>query len=510
MEPPVTDLLVVRHNSYHDSARLMAISRRLQALPGIREAEVMMGTPLNLELLRSAGWSPTSATPLDLVVALRGEQENDLHAAEAALTGLLAGGETATSRHEQRPGTVAEAVALHPGTNLVSIAVPGPYAAFVAHRALDAGRHVFLFSDNVPLADEIALKRRGIEAGLLVMGPDCGTAIVAGVGLGFANRVRRGPVGIVGASGTGIQEVCCHLDALGVGVSHAIGTGSRDLGAAVGGCMTGLGLAVLAADPATAVIVLVAKHPDPGVAARIHGLLAGLGKPAVVRYLGEAPPPSRDGVRYAGSLDEAATVAAKVASGDGLSSEGSGLGAQGLASESRAKRLSGRLVGLFGGGSLAAEARLELAQAGIEVTVPEDMLRPGAPIPGAAHIVVDTGDDAYTVGRPHPMVDQAVRCGLIRTAGADPTVDLVLLDLVLGDGAHPDPAPELAAAVRDARRLRGDRPLAVVASVCGAAADPQDPARQRAVLEEAGVRVEGSAVRAAWLAATLLGATGRS
>jgi len=140
MEPPVTDLLVVRHNSYHDSARLMAISRRLQALPGIREAEVMMGTPLNLELLRSAGWSPTSATPLDLVVALRGEQENDLHAAEAALTGLLAGGETATSRHEQRPGTVAEAVALHPGTNLVSIAVPGPYAAFVAHRALDAGK----------------------------------------------------------------------------------------------------------------------------------------------------------------------------------------------------------------------------------------------------------------------------------------------------------------------------------------------------------------------------------
>jgi len=167
-------------------------------------------------------------------------------------------------------------------------------------------------------------------------------------------------------------------------------------------------------------------------------------------------------------------------------------------------------VGLFGGGSLAAEARLALAQVGVETTVPEEVLRVGAPIPGTGHIVVDTGDDAYTVGRPHPMVDQAVRCGLIRAAGADPAVSVVLLDLVLGDGAHLDPAPELAEAVREARRARGTTPLAVVASVCGAAADPQQPARQRAALEEAGVRVEGSAFRAARLAATLLVAEGRA
>lgn len=510
MEPSVTDLLVVRHDSYHDSARLMAISRRLQALPGIREAEVMMGTPLNLELLRNAGWSPTSATPLDLVVALRGECDEDLRAAEATLAGLLAGGETATARQEQRPGSVAEAVALHPGANLVSIAVPGPYAAFVAHRALDAGRHVFLFSDNVPLAEEIALKVRGVEVGLLVMGPDCGTAVIAGVGLGFANRVRRGPIGIVGASGTGIQEVCCHLDALGIGVSHAIGTGSRDLGSAVGGRMTALGLVVLAADPATEVVVLVAKHPDPGVAAHIHDRLAALGKPAVVRYLGEAAPPSRDGVRYAGSLDEAAAVAARLASGDASAQGGSGSGVRRSAPETGERRAAGRLVGLFGGGSLAAEARLALAHAGVETMVPEVMLRMGEPLPGSGHIVVDTGDDAYTVGRPHPMVDQTVRCGLIRAAGADPAVSVLLLDLVLGDGAHPDPAPELAAAVGEARRARGPAPLAVVASVCGAAADPQQPARQRAVLEEAGVRVEASAFRAARLAAALLGAEGRA
>jgi hypothetical protein len=354
------------------------------------------------------------------------------------------------------------------------------------------------------------------------MGPDCGTAIIAGVGLGFANRVRRGPVGIVGASGTGIQEICCHLDALGVGVSHAIGAGSRDLGAAVGGRMTELGLATLAADPGTQVVVLVAKHPDPGVAARIHGVLAGLGKPAVVRYLGEDPPASRDGVRYAGSLDEAAEMAAegrgergegrgpeeKTASGGHAKSWGPGSGVRGPARP--AVQGTGRLVGLFGGGSLAAEARLALAQAGIDTSVPEEMLRVGKPIPGDGHIVVDTGDDAYTVGRPHPMVDQAVRCGLIRAAGADPAVGVVLLDLVLGDGAHLIPAPELAEAVREARRLRGGTPLSVVASVCGAAADPQDLVLQRAVLEEAGVRVEGSAVRAAQLAAALLGAEGRA
>ncbi|MGV8038936.1 MAG: hypothetical protein AB2L07_02260 [Thermoanaerobaculaceae bacterium] len=520
----MTDLLVVRSNSYHDSARLMAISRRMQTQPGIREAEVMMGTPLNLELLAGAGWPPVAATPLDLVVALRGEREDDLRAAEAELAGLLAGGETLTTRQEQRPGSVAEAVALHPGANLVSIAVPGPYAAFVAHRALDAGRHVFLFSDNVPLAEEIALKQRACELGLLMMGPDCGTSIVAGVGLGFANRVRRGPVGIVGASGTGIQEVCCHLDALGVGVSHAIGTGSRDLGAAVGGRMTELGLAALAADPGTEVVVLVAKHPDPGVAARIHGVLAGLGKPAVVRYLGEEPPESRDGVRYAGSLDEAAAWAVegrgqgeRTATGGSAGGWSPGPGVRGPAHSpgqgtgDRGQGTGGgRLVGLFGGGSLAAEARLALAHSGVEATVPDEVLRPGAPIPGDGHIVVDTGDDAYTVGRPHPMVDQAVRCGLIRAAGADPSVGVLLLDLVLGDGAHPDPAPELAEAVLEARRARGGTPLAVVASVCGAAADPQQPAHQRAVLEEAGVLVESSALRAARLAAAQLGAGRRS
>lgn len=500
-------LVLVREGCYQDSARLMQVSRELSVLPGVAEAVAMMGTETNRRLLAEAGFDDPAlgrATPLDMVVALRAADQAGLATAREALDRLLAGAgpSSAGPAAETCPGTVGEALAARPSANLVSVAVPGPYAAFVAHRALDASRSVFLFSDNVPLEDEVALKRRAAARGLLVMGPDCGTAVLAGTGLGFANRVARGPVGIVGASGTGIQELSCLLDRMGVGVSHAIGTGSRDLSEAVGGLMSEAGLALLARDPGTRCVVLVAKHPAPTVAERVHRVLAGLGKPAVVRYLGEAARPERDGVVYAASLDEAAEVAA------GLSEAGHGA-PESVRATARlplalfAPRGEGRLVGLFGGGSLAAEARCVLSARGVETVVPAERLSPAAALP-AGNLVVDTGDDAYTVGRPHPMVDQTVRCELVRAAGADPSVRVLLLDLVLGDGAHPDPAPELAAAVEEARAARRGEPLAVVASVCGSRLDPQGTARQEETLARAGIHVEPTAARAAAAAAALL------
>ncbi len=505
----MAELVIVRRGTYHDSARLMRIARELGSLPGIASADVMMGTAANVELLADAGFSRKelgAATPMDMVVALRSRTDQALAAAQESLATLLSGASAGAKAAgpQQRPRSVEEAVRLHPAANLVSIAVPGIYAAFVARRALDTGRNVFLFSDNVALADEVALKALGRERGLLVMGPDCGTAIVAGVGLGFANRVPRGPVGIVGASGTGTQEVCCLLARMGVGVSHAIGTGSRDLSAAVGGVMTELALSLLGDDPGTDVVVLIAKHPAPEVAHRLHGVLARTGKPAVVRYLGEPGRPAADGVVYAGSLDEAAAAAA-TASGLKLRvarEDGEGTLDSRFATLDRA---GGRLVGLFGGGSLAAEAQHLLRSSGVDTAVPDRPLRPDQPLPRTGNLIVDTGDDAYTVGRPHPMVDQTVRCGLVRTAGADPTVGLILLDLVLGDGAHPDPAPEIVAAVADARQARGGTPLAVVCSLCGSRDDPQDTGRQEAVLRAAGIHVAFSAARAAGAAATLLG-----
>jgi FdrA protein len=504
----VNDRVVVRKGSYHDSARLMAVARELQAIDGIEAAEVMMGTPANRELLAAAGFAATDlggATPMDMVVALRAARPEALEEAERTLAELLAGGGGAVGavREDERPGSVAEAVAFRPQANLVSIAVPGAYAAFVAHRALDAGRHVFLFSDNVPLADEVALKRRGVEAGLLVMGPDCGTAIVAGCGLGFANRVPRGPVGIVGASGTGIQEVSCLLAQAGVGVSHAIGTGSRDLSAEVGGVMAEMALRALGDDPGTGVVVLVAKHPDAGVAARLHGVLAGLGKPAVVRYLGEEPREPSNAVRYAATLDEAAGIAVALVRGEAAPTPAMPVRADERAG---ADAIRGRLIGLFGGGSLAAEAQLVLRRRGVVATAPAEPLRPDRPILGSNNLIVDLGDDAYTVGRPHPMVDQSLRCALIEKSAGDPGVAVVLLDLVLGDGAHRDPAPEIAAAVARGRGARGEAPLAVVCSLCGCESDPQGLTRQEAALCAAGITVATSAAQAAAVAAARLGA----
>jgi FdrA protein len=500
----MAERIVVHRGSYRDSAFLMRVTRELKAHPGVAEAVVLMGTPMNLELLGRAGFMAVAAGgagPLDMVVALRGDEPAALDAAEVELERLLQGGGAAGDRDlgadaaVGRSGTpprlrsLSEAAALHPDARLVSVSVPGEYAAFVAHRALDAGRHVFLFSNNVDLADEIALKRRGRDAGLLVMGPDCGTAIIAGVGLGFANRVPRGPVGIVGASGTGIQEVSALLAGMDVGVSHAIGTGSRDLSADVGGIMTEMGLRLLADDPATEVLVLVAKHPAAEVAAAMHAVLRSLGKPAVVRYLGKPPRESGAGVYYAADLDETAQRAAALA---GARVE--------VERQPEATSPSGptrRFVGLFGGGSLAAEAEVIFRHHGISVTVPDHPLAASVPLEGSGHLMVDTGEDFYTVGKPHPMVDQTVRCALLEAAAADPAVSLILIDLVLGDGAHLDPAPEIAAALAAGRARRGSNKLVCVASVCGTSLDPQDARRQRAVLVEAGVMVMRSAAQAA-------------
>lgn len=501
-------LVLVRPGCYQDSARLMQVSRELAAVPGVSEAVAMMGTETNRRLLAETGFAQTElgrATPLDMIVALRAQSLEALDTVQAALDRLLAGrsaSDPVDGVAARRPGTVAEALEAHPDANLVSVAVPGPYAAFVAHRALDAGRSVFLFSDNVSLADEVALKRRAASLGLLVMGPDCGTAILSGVGLGFANRVERGPVGIVGASGTGIQELSCLLDRWGVGISHAIGTGSRDLSEAVDGAMTETGLALLARDPATKCVLLVAKHPAGSVARRLHGVLAHLGKPVAVRYLGEPARGDVDGVLYAGSLDEAAEAAAKWAGAQPAPAGSAPMEADERGGPAQTSGES-RLVGLFGGGSLAAEARCVLAARGVETVVPAEKLSAHGALP-PGNLVVDTGDDAYTVGRPHPMVDQTVRCSLIRAAGADLSVRVLLLDLVLGDGAHPDPAPELVRCVVAARAARAGRPLAVVISVCGSSRDPQGTRRQEEVLRHAGIHVASSAALAASEAAALL------
>jgi FdrA protein len=511
----VTERIVVEKGAYHDSAFLMRVAREIKLLPGIDEAVVLMGTPMNQELIAEAGFGAAQlkgATPMDMVVAIRAASEKALAAAEEELAKLLQGGGEQMAEQAPAFGDLADAAEAHPETNLTSISVAGAYAAFLAHRALDAGKHVFLFSNNVELSDELSLKKRGRELGLLVMGPDCGTAIIAGVGQGFANRVPRGRIGLVGASGTGLQEVSCTVARLGEGVSHAIGTGSRDLSRDVAGMMSELGLRVLAEDKDTKVLALICKHPADEVAQWMHLLLKELGKPVVVRYLGKPARESADGVFYAASLDEAAEAAVALARKKkpvkvNLAKPVAPTARKILGKQ---KKIAGRLVGLFGGGSLCSEAKLILAGCGVDAQEPDHPLKTRGRIEEEGHLAIDTGEDFYTVGKPHPMVDQTVRCELIRKCGADPSVGLLLLDLVIGDGSNHDPAPELVAAVKDARKKRGKKPLVVLASITGTDADPQNFSRQKAALEAGGVFVQPTAARAAMLAGLLVGGSHRS
>ncbi|MDP7114212.1 MAG: acyl-CoA synthetase FdrA [Myxococcota bacterium] len=500
--------IAVRPGAYFDSAFLMRIARQLEGTAGVSEAVLLMGTEMNRDLLRQAGFvraDVEGAGPMDLVIALRADDEDAGDAAEERLQALLDGDDTTASQAQAAtaPATIGDAVAAggaDAAETVVSISVPGSYAAHVAHRALDEGCHVFLFSDNVSVEDEIALKRRGRDAGLLVMGPDCGTSILAGIGLGFANRVTRGPVGLVGPSGTGIQELCCGLDAEGIGISQALGTGGRDMSAAVGGPMTAMGIDLLVSDPETAILGLVAKAPADEVADRIHAQLAAAGKPAVVRYLGAPPRGDADGISYAGSLDEAVALLAS------LACAGSGATVPPGATEipDEFTGVGGRLIGLFGGGSLAAEARELLRRRGVRERGTEEPWLPGSPLPDGGHLLLDTGDDVYTRGRPHPMVDQTARLELLTEAIRHPGVGVVLLDLVLGDGAHPDPAPEIAATVTAAKEARGDGHPLVICSVSGTTGDPQEVDVQAEILRVGGVVVRRTATAAARFAALML------
>jgi FdrA protein len=481
-------------NRYADSVRLMAVARVLRGREGVRACELAMGTPANLEALAQLGVA-ASASPGDLVIAVDAEgqaADEALADAERALSAPPAdadGGPAAQGRPRSLPAAARELE----DANVAVISVPGDYAVLEAHRALSAGMHVFLFSDHVPVEQELELKRRGAELGLLVMGPECGTAMLAGVGLGFANVVRPGRVGIVAASGTGAQEAACLLDAAGGGVSHIIGVGGRDLSRDVGGLMMREGMRLLAGDGATDTLLLVSKPPAPEVVAALGEALPA-GTRVVAAFVGwdgaESPRLAQAGGETMPPFEVHPTIEeGALAAGGGAAPPVGDLEA---AVESTRPRSSGRaLIGLYSGGSLAHEAATilerELGPLGGNVGHgPED---------GDGHAVFDLGEGAYTRGRPHPMLDLDMRLAMIEEAAADPRIGCVLLDLVLGYGAHLDPAGELAPAVQ---RAAADG--LVVARVCGTPDDPQDGVRQEAVLREAGALVAPSNASAARLA----------
>ena len=452
-----------------------------------------MGTEMNLDLLAGMGFDVPAAGPNDLVIAIECADEATLQHALQELSDSLAGSSRAPSGSldGQLPEAPTVGTALrHSTASLVLVSVPGPSAYVEALDALHADRHVMVFSDNVPVHEEVALKDEAGRRGLLVMGPDCGTAIVQGVALGFANVVRSGSVGIVAASGTGAQQVSCLLDAAGLGVSHLLGVGGRDLSAAVGGRATLQALRLLDADPATERIILVSKPAAAAVSARIAELAGQLGTPVQLAVLGP------------GAADlTAATEQVLVATGTPVPAWPVVLPPRPAAAS------AGRLAGLFAGGTLAAEALVIAARLGAvrsNIGAGAD-LAPAEIIDGdiGGHLVIDYGDDALTTGRAHPMIDPALRLEGLARFGKDRATSVVLLDVVLGYASDPDPADSLAPAIDALRPSAGGPEIAVVVSLCGTEADPQSWPGQAARLSAAGAEVYLSNAAAARRAVTL-------
>lgn len=476
---------------YLDSVVLMRLAQRLVTLDGIEDAAAMMATDANKAVLAEGGFSAPeidAAGPDDTAVAVKAASGEAAANALAQVDELLARRE---QPQESVPHTLADAIALEPGLNLAAISLPAEYAAAEARGALERGLHVFLFTSNVSLEDELELKALATERGLLCMGPDCGTAMVAGTGLGFANAVRRGRVGIVGASGTGIQAVSSLLDLAGEGVSHAIGCGSRDLSAEVKGATAHAALDALLEDASTEAIVVLSKPPAAEVAAQLRRRASEAAKPVVCCFLGEHTGPQ--------TFDEvvAMTLEALGAEPPDFAHE--------LPEELGDRLDPGRrfIRGLYAGGTLAYETQLVLARAGLDVAS-------NAPLPGAdridgngpltGHVVLDLGAEEFTRGRPHPMIDSRVRRAQLRAQAADSDVAAILLDFVLGYGAAEDPAGDLADEIQAA--YNGAGPL-VLASVTGTERDPQVRSRQEKTLRDAGAHVFPSNAAAAAGAAQL-------
>jgi FdrA protein len=516
-ESRVSIRYLIKTSQYFDSVSLMNIARDIRALPGIEDAALVMGTDANKGLLQQVSPLPVeakAASPTDLILMVKGD-ETALDEALATAEKLLTKRPTAAEGSAHRPRTLRSAVRAHPDANLAVISVAGAYATAEAWSALQQNLHVLLFSDNVALDDEVALKRYATERGLLLMGPGAGTAIINGAALGFANVVPSGPVGIISAAGTGLQEVSTLLAREGIGITQGIGVGGRDLSDAVGGLMMLHAVQALQNDPATEVIVAISKPPSPAVSERVLDQLAASKKPAVVIFMGadDLPAAPSPAVHLTRTLQEAALTAAALVRGDNVPAIRAQLAKRRGALRAQATELAVQLRpgqtylrGLFSGGTLCEEA-MRLWSAEIGDVWSNGPLKPHLKLPDSnrsqGHCALDLGEEEFTVGRPHPMIDNDLRIRRLLQEAADPQVAVIQMDVVLGYGAHPDPASELAPAIREAREAaaRAGRHLIVVGALTGTDGDPQNLTRQARAFQAAGMALLPSNADASQLAA---------
>jgi FdrA protein len=524
---------VVRRGTYRDSVQLMRIARRLRDRPGIDQAEILMGTESNLESLRRSNLLPSEVEqarpgPNDLVMVVAGADDAVGPALQAAAETVDRGpfAEQVKRPRPEGPRSSARSIVRShhaalvdlPDANLALISVPGPYVFPEAMWALRAGLNLMIFSSNITVAEEIALKEEATRHGLLVMGPDCGTALLGGAALGFANAVQRGPIGLVGAAGTGLQEVMVLIDRAGSGVSQAIGTGGRDVSEQIAGRSMLAGLGLLDKDSSTRTIVVVGKPPHAATLDRILEQIGVLQKPAVVCFLGAPPEPiARAGALPVATLEDGAVQAVALADNRLIGDVRASLYADHPISdrtiEQNAFPLNSAqryIRGLYCGGTLANEAALILLRT--VGAVSGNLTLPGidpSPDPGRSrgHTIVDLGDEIFTRGRPHPMIEPAMREQRVLQEAHDPSTGVILMDFVLGYGAHPDPVGALLPTLKHARDIATaqGRGLVMVASVCGTDRDPQNRNRQIEKLTSARVMVAPTNAAAARLAARFVG-----
>jgi succinyl-CoA synthetase alpha subunit len=506
-------------NLYKDSVSLMTVSAEAMSVAGVDQASVVMASPTNVENLAEAGLGSFAPSPNDLVVAVSGADDacaEALEKVDALLKSAGSGGSGGEAVAEQPPSSIQMAVRRDPAINFALVSVPGDYAAAEALKALRQGMDVMIFSDNMPPDQELVVKQYADSVGLMVMGPDCGTTIVNGIPLGFANTVRRGPIGVVGASGTGTQEVTVRVHQLGSGISQALGTGGHDLSADIGGISMLHGIDALADDPGTEVIVLVSKPPAAEVAEKVLAKAAAVDKPVVVIFLGAKPESiERPGIVAAANLAQAADLAVDIVNGEQPHAAELTIGHRTrTALDDAMKRMKPgqRFVrGVYSGGTFCYEAQLLCQDAGITSysNTPtkgneklDDIRR------SRDNTIIDMGDDEFTQGRPHPMIDPGLRDARVRDEAADPGTAVVLFDVVLGYGSADDPAGKLVGVIAAARaKARSEaRHVVFIAHVCGTDADHQNREKVIESLKSAGALVASSNAEAATWAAAVVSA----
>lgn len=496
---------IIEKNSYQDSIVLMLLTNYLETIDGVNNVQVMMGTPANKDIFKTGGLETdelTAATPNDMVIVVDVDRD-DLVAdiIDKAKNYLEEQGKTAEDDDsDERVKTWDKALEVGKDAPVALISVPGVYAAGEVEKALDAGKNVFCFSDNVTIKDEARLKQLAHDKGLLLMGPDCGTGVANGIPLAFANRTRKGGIGIVGASGTGIQEVATIIHKLGAGVTNAIGTGGRDLKAEVGGITFKDSIALLDQDSNVKVIVAISKPPAKEVRNDVMAELRATHKPVVAIFLGEKPTVHEENLYQAYTLEETAHIAVDLLNGETPQVVKDHLTLQNIQLDSKQKYIKG----YYSGGTLAYEAATLMNDA-LKLNAKNGV--DGAILHQDGHEVIDLGDDIYTQGRPHPMIDATKRKEMMVNAGDDPETAAILIDVVLGYGTHDNMAGELAPTIKkiiaDAK-VQGCT-LPVIGTIVGTDLDPQDYAKQQAILEDAGVLVCRSNAQAVKTALLLVG-----